>query len=198
MLSEAHRPLFARVFLGTLAAGAALSLSACGLPILPPAFQDAGEEPSPSPEPIEAEETESEEPEPLETEEPEGLGPEDQDVFILREGDCVNEWTANYDDTVSTVPKIDCAEPHDLEVYYEGTLDESGAYPGDTELMEMVDEGCYNAFEDFVGVAQEDSSLLVSTLFTTEEGWEQGDRSYLCLVRQETEQTTGTLQDSRL
>lgn len=196
MLSEARRPLFARVSLGALAAGAALSLSACGLPILPPAFQEAGEEPSSSPEPIEVEETESEEPEPLETEAPEGLGPEDQDVFILREGDCINEWTAAYDDTVSTVPKIDCAEPHDLEVYYEGTLDEAGAYPGDTEVMDMVDEACDDAFEGFVGVAQEDSSLVVSTLFATQEGWGQGDRGYLCLVGHETEQTTGTLEDS--
>ncbi|WP_017605783.1 septum formation family protein [Nocardiopsis alkaliphila] len=196
MLSQARRSLFARVSLGTLAAGAALSLSACGLPILPPAFQDAGEEPSSSPEPIEVEETESEEPVPLETEEPEGLGPEDQDVLVLREGDCINEWTADEDDMVSTVPKIDCAEPHDLEVYYEGVLEESGAYPGEAEVMDMVDEGCDEAFEDFVGVAQEDSSLVVSTLFATEEGWAQGDRGYLCLVGQATEQTTGTLEDS--
>jgi hypothetical protein len=200
MLSEARHPLLGRIALATVAAGAALSLSACGLPLLPPAFTGGTEDPgaAPEPEPAETEEpVETEEPEPFEIEEP--VEPEDQDVMILAVGDCLNEWTANLDDTVSSVPIVDCDDPHDFEVYHEGVLDESGEYPGEDDLLEMVDEGCIDAFEDFVGSPYLTSDLYQTSLWPTEDGWEQGSRDYLCLVgHMDGSQSTGTLEDSQL
>ena len=196
MVSEARRYLPGRAALAALAVGAVLSLSACGLPFLPPALQ--GAEPEPSPTPVESEESVEEETEPVATEEPEPLGAQDEDVFILRIGDCINEWSADSEENVSSVPKIDCAEPHDLEVYYEGILDESGPYPGRDALGEMVNEGCVDAFEDFVGLDHMESALDFSSLMPTEESWDAGDREYLCLVGQYGEQTSGTLEDSRI
>lgn len=200
MLSEARHPLLGRIALATVAGGAALSLSACGLPLLPPAFTDSTEDPGPAAEPTETEEpVETEEPEPFETEEPVEVEPEEQDVMILAVGDCLNEWTTDYDDTVSSVPIVDCDEPHDFEVYYEGVVDESGDYPGEDELSDMVDEGCVDAFEDFVGSPYATSALYQTSLWPTEEGWEQGSRDYLCLVgHMDGSQSTGTLEDSRL
>lgn len=201
MLSQARHPLLGRIAAGTLAAGAALSLSACGLPLLPPAFSGDTDAPSPAadPEPTEtAEPFETEEPDPIETE-PEGFGdPDEQDVNVLIVGDCLNEMEVSADDTVDTVPIVDCADPHDLEVYYGGTLDEDGPYPGDEDASEMVNEGCVDAFEDFVGIPYEDSILLFQTLYPGEDSWEAGNRDYLCLVGDEFEQTTGTLEDSNL
>lgn len=191
MLSEVRRPLLGRVALGALVTGATLSLSACGLPLLPPAFQDTAE-PSPSPERIE--ETGSEEPEPFESEAPEGLGPEDQDAFVLRAGDCINEWTADSDGTVSTVPKIDCEEPHDLEVYYENTLNASGDHPGEEAVSEMVHDECAEAFEPFVGSPLAESALDISSLYPTADSWAVADFGYLCLVGQVDSQTSGTLE----
>lgn len=196
MLSEARHPLLGRIALATMAAGAALSLSACGLPLLPPAFTGGSEEPTTAPEPEPAETEEPEEPEPFETEEP--LGAEDQDVDALAVGDCLNEMEVGDDDSVSTVPIVDCSEPHDLEVYHGGSLDFDLDYPGRDEVIELVDEGCYDAFETFVGVPLEESGLNLQTLFPMEEGWEMGDRGYLCLVGQFDEQTTGTLAGSSL
>lgn len=196
MVSEARQYLPGRAALAALAVGAVLTLSACGLPFLPPALQ--GAEPEPSPTPVESEEPVEEETEPVATEEPEELGAQDEDVFILRTGDCINEWSADSDESVSSVPKIDCAEPHDLEVYYEGTLDESGPYPAGEALGEMVNEGCVDAFEDFVGLDYMESALDFSSLMPTEDGWEAGDREYLCLVGQYGEQTSGTLEDSQI
>lgn len=199
MLSEARHPLLGRIALATVATGAALSLSACGLPLLPPALSGGGDEPTTvaEPEPTEAEEeTEEPEPEPTETEEP--LEAEDQDVNVLVVGDCLNEMEVDYDDSVSTVPIVDCSEPHDLEVYHGGSLDGGLDFPGRDEVIELVDEGCYEAFETFVGIPIEDSSLSFQTLFPMEESWELGDREYLCLVGQFDEQTTGTLADSNM
>ena len=199
MLSEARHPLLGRIALATAATGAALSLSACGLPLLPPAFTGGSEEPSTvaEPEPTETEEeTEELELEPTETEEP--LEAEDQDVNVLVVGDCLNEMEVDDDDSVSTVPIVDCSEPHNLEVYHGGSLDVGLDFPGRDEVIELVDEGCYEAFETFVGVPIEESSLSFQTLFPMEESWALGDREYLCLIGQVDGQTTGTLADSNM
>ena len=187
MLSEARHPLLGRIALATVATGAALSLSACGLPLLPPAFSGglddptAESEPEPESEPTEAEETEesTEEPEPFEAPTEQPLGPEDQDVNVLVVGDCLNEMEVSHDDSVSTVPIVDCSEPHDLEVYYGNSLDRDLEYPGREEVVELVDEGCYEAFETFVGIPAEQSALVTQTLFPLEEGWDLGERDYL-------------------
>ncbi|MGW5877714.1 septum formation family protein [Nocardiopsis terrae] len=200
MLSEARHPLPGRIALTAAATGAALSLSACGLPLLPPAFSGDGVEPSPvaEPEPTETgEPTRAPEPEPTETPEP-TVDPEDQDVNVLVVGDCLNEMEVGYDDSVSTVPIIDCSEPHDLEVYHGGSLDSGLDYPGEDEVVALVDEGCHEAFAAFVGIPVEESALNLQTLFPMEEGWAAGDREYLCLVGQFDERTTGSLEGSGL
>ncbi len=197
MLSEARHPLLGRIALATVAAGAALSLSACGLPLLPPALSGGGEEPVPTAEATESEgPLETEELEPIEVETEEPLGPEDQDVAVLVVGDCLNEMEVGADDSVSTVPIVDCSEPHDLEVYHGDLLDSDLDYPGREGVVELVDEGCHAAFETFVGIPVAESVLDLQTLFPLEEGWEMGDREYLCLVGQTDGQTTGTLEDS--
>lgn len=198
MLSETRRALPGRIALGTLAAGAALSLTACGpLPLLPPALSGDSAEESPSPEPSETEEPE---PERTETEEPEPepVGPEDTDVFALRIGDCLNEMDHNTDETISEVPMIDCEEPHDFEVYHVDDLDGDDTFPGEEEVAELAAEECQDAFEDFVGIDYESSSLDFTTLFPTQEGWENfNDREALCLVLDPAGQTSGTLENAR-
>ncbi|MBE3002198.1 septum formation family protein [Nocardiopsis sp. HNM0947] len=202
MLSESRRSLPGRIVLGTLAAGAALSLSACGqLPLLPPALSGDSADESPSPEPTEEESPETEEPteEPVETEEPpEQVDPEDTDVFTLRVGDCLNEMESNPDETVSEVPKVDCEEPHDFEVYETTDLDGDSTFPGEEEVAGLADEACVDAFEGFVGVEWEESTLEYTTLFPTAEGWEDhNDREALCLVFDPAGQTEGTLDNAR-
>ncbi|PWV58220.1 septum formation family protein [Nocardiopsis sp. L17-MgMaSL7] len=195
MLSEARRPLLGRVALAALATGAALSLSGCGLPLLPPALTGGSDEPTESYDAEAAEEAEYDE----ETETEEPVGAEDQDVNALAVGDCLNEMEVEYDDSVSTAPIVDCSESHDLEVYHGGFLDSGLDYPGRDEVIEMVDENCYGAFQTFVGTAYEESVLDIQTLFPMEEGWELGDREYLCLIGQmDGSQTTGTLAQTNL
>ncbi|WP_150243230.1 septum formation family protein [Nocardiopsis quinghaiensis] len=200
MLSETRRPLIGRVAPGALAVGAALALTACGpLPLLPPAFTDAGE--TVSPEPVDTgtptEPVETEPVEPVETEPAEPVGPEDTDVFSFFVGDCVNEITAEGE--FSEAPKIDCSEPHDQEVYHSEDLRESGAYPGLDQVSAMADDVCHAAFEGFVGTAPEGSGLGFTPWFPTEEGWTgYDDREVLCLVFDPAGQTTGTLAGSAL
>ncbi|MFE9242481.1 septum formation family protein [Nocardiopsis sp. NPDC006938] len=196
MLSEAHRPLLGRIALAALATGAALSLSGCGLPLLPPALTGGGDESTEAYEPEAAEETDYEE----ETEEADPpADAEDQDVNDLAVGDCLNEMETGYDEAVSSVPIVDCSEAHDLEVYWGGDFDSGLDYPGRDEVIDMVNENCLEFFQTFVGTAYEESVLDIQTLFPMEEGWEMGDREYLCLIGQmDGSQTTGTLAQSNL
>ncbi|GAB3742382.1 septum formation family protein [Nocardiopsis nanhaiensis] len=205
MLSEARHPLLGRIAMGTLAAGAALSLSACGLPLLPPALSGDTDDPSPvaepepEPEPTETEEpVETEEPEPVETEPDDLSGPEDTNVNLLTVGDCLHELEFDEDDTVATVPVVDCSEPHELEVYADGDLDADGDYPGFDEVADMVDEECVDMYEGFVGVPLEESVLAITTLFPSDETWDAGDRDFLCIVGDPTGPTTGSFEDSNI
>lgn len=199
MLSEAHRPLLGRMALVAVATGAALSLSGCGLPLLPPALTGGGDEPSEEYDPEAAEETEYDEESESAEDVDAPVGAEDQDINALAVGDCLNEMSTEVDDSVSSAPIIDCSEPHDLEVYHGGFLDSGLDYPGREELIEMVDEQCLGTFQTFVGTSYEESALVFQTLFPMEEGWEMGDREYLCLISQmDGSQTTGTLAQSNL
>lgn len=200
MLSETRRSSAGRIVLGTLAAGAALSLSACGqLPLLPPALSgDSAEEPA-TPEPTEEESAPEEATDdPIETEDtPEQVDPEDTDVFSLRVGDCLNEMDST-EDAVSEVPKIDCEEPHDFEVFHTSDLSGDDTFPGEEEVAGLADDACLDAFEGFVGVDWEESTLEYTTLFPTAEGWEDhDDREALCMVLDPAGQTEGTLENAR-
>ncbi|MBB6120706.1 septum formation family protein [Nocardiopsis algeriensis] len=186
MMSETRRTPHGRILLGSLAAaGALLSLSACGFPVLPPGL--GGELETTTPEPVETSAPETEV-----TDAP--AGPEDTDVFDVYLGDCMNEMETNWDDSVSSVPKVDCSEPHDFEVYHVEDIAESGDYPGEDRVSEMSAAICEPAFETFVGVSYLDSELYYTPLFPTSDGWDYGDREVLCLIHELDAQTTGTLE----
>ncbi|WP_160050317.1 MULTISPECIES: septum formation family protein [unclassified Nocardiopsis] len=195
MLSDPRRPLLGRLSLGTLTIGAALALTACGpLPLLPPAFQNGGDDAATvSPEP-----TDTGTPaEPVETGTTAPAGPEDTGVDAVYVGDCLNEMSTNADDSVSEVPKIECSEPHDYEIYHAGDLADSDTYPGEDSIAEMAGELCVGEFEAFVGLDYASSRLEVLPLYPTEEGWnELYDREVLCLLSDPAGQTTGSLAGS--
>jgi len=122
-----------------------------------------------------------------------------QDIFTIKVGDCINDSAAG--ESVTTVPTVDCAEPHDSEAYKSIVLDE-GDFPGDTEIQTQADDGCAAAFEDFIGVSYDESIVNLNYYYPTAETWETGDREILCLAR-DTDgdgneiQTTGSLEGAK-
>lgn len=112
-------------------------------------------------------------------------------VVSLQVGDCLN--ATQLDEVVSDVPFIPCDQEHDSEVFASTRL-EGDAYPGDDEIATTGDDFCYGQFEDFVGVAYEDSALDYVPMYPTEQGWQDaGDREVLCLVIDPDGGVTGTL-----
>ena len=108
----------------------------------------------------------------------EGEG-ESTDVFTIEVGDCLNDAEAG--ETVSDVPVVDCAEPHDSEAFKSIIMDD-GDFPGQAAIDTASEEGCVTAFAEFAGISYEESTLGVSWYFPTEDGWSNGDREILCLV----------------
>jgi hypothetical protein len=116
------------------------------------------------------------------------------DVFSISVGDCWDDQDVNATE-VSTVTSIDCAKPHDNEAYASVKLDD-GDYPGDEALLNSADQGCYDEFQAFMGIAYEDSQINYTYFYPTTESWDVGDREILCFVYEDQTKVTGTLAGS--
>ncbi|MDO7881433.1 septum formation family protein [Salinibacterium soli] len=114
----------------------------------------------------------------------------DTDVFTIKVGDCLNDGTATGE--VSTVPTIDCAEPHDSEAYASIMIPD-GDYPGEDAVLDQANTDCEAEFAGYVGIAYEESTLGYAYYYPTEESWASGDREILCLVYDPAGQVEGSL-----
>lgn len=122
------------------------------------------------------------------------LGLESVEDMQVAVGECISDSAVSQEDEteVGVLPTVDCAEPHDGEVYYvEDQTDE--AFPGD--LTSRANDICYEKYEAFMGVAYEESNYWISTIVPSVDTWGAGDRQIACLVvGDEGEQLTGSLQ----
>lgn len=108
-------------------------------------------------------------------------------------GDCFQEQS---DDRGETEFR-DCSEPHDYEVYSEFEVPDTvdGTYPGDERMYHVADEGCLEAFDDFVGVPWEESSYDFAWVAPDEATWtEYDDRLVQCLAIDPEGEHTGSLE----
>ena len=116
-------------------------------------------------------------------------------VFELKTGDCFNRPGS---DEVSDVKSVDCAKPHDYEIF--GGVDQPGdaeaAYPGASAIEEASNVECAALFEPFVGTAYDDSELYIYYLAPTAASWAEGDREILCALYLQDEQLTGSMEGS--
>lgn len=101
-----------------------------------------------------------------------------------REGECLIDAeveAAVSDEQLSEMPTVDCSEEHDSQVFRVFDLPD-GPFPSDDEYSAALEDECLPAFEDFVGVAYEDSELFIYDVGPLEEGWEMGDREVICVA----------------
>jgi hypothetical protein len=102
-----------------------------------------------------------------------------QHVFSLTVGDC--EAAAPAEGEVSETTVLDCAEPHQGEIYAASYLPE-GEFPGDAPIEAQAENDCSTEFELFVGAYVADSMYNFSWYYPTEESWVDGDREILCIA----------------
>lgn len=121
----------------------------------------------------------------------------------IERGECFADFSQFETDAtgtgeVTSVDRIDCAEPHALEAYYVGPAYESyDLYPGTDEIDDVAITSCRQRFELFVDFEWESSQLDFWWLTPTPAGWEQGDRELVCLVGDfDKEPVVGTLENA--
>ena len=101
-------------------------------------------------------------------------------VFSLEVGTCFDDQDSGGGE-VSDVPIVDCADPHDDEVYYLFDLP-SGDFPGSSSIDEQAGAGCLAAFEPYVAEPYNTSILDIGWLDPTPDSWDQGDREIVCIL----------------
>lgn len=108
------------------------------------------------------------------------IGGGQQSVFGVQVGDCWNDESEA--EQVSEVPVVPCSEPHDNEVIALFDLPD-GDFPGADEVEEAAVAGCLERFEDYVGIAYEESTLTLYEWWPSEGSWEHSnDREVVCSV----------------
>ena len=115
----------------------------------------------------------------------------EDDVFSLKAGDCMNDY--GDEEEVATVPTVDCAKPHDYEIYSVATID-GDEYPGATDVDTQADALCVGEFEGFVGLSFDESIYYYSYLSPSEESWASGDREVICTIAKYDEDTAEIIQ----
>ncbi|WP_167046328.1 MULTISPECIES: septum formation family protein [unclassified Salinibacterium] len=121
------------------------------------------------------------------------------DVFSIRVGDCTNDVEA---EEIAAIPTVPCSEPHDNEAYFAYEI-EAEEFPGDEALLAEAGDACVAEFEDFAGIAYDESMLGVGPLVPSESTWAEGDREVVCFIFALDEdfaptQSTGTLKGAAI
>lgn len=97
-------------------------------------------------------------------------------------GECVNLPDGTQ---ISEYETVDCDTPHDAEVYAlpQHPDGEDAAFPGQVALEEFADDRCKQDFEEYVGVAYEESVIYSTALTPSQESWDDAtDREIVCLL----------------
>jgi hypothetical protein len=110
--------------------------------------------------------------------------PEYQASYQLAVGDCFDPVADMDDQTLLAALMRDCNEPHLMQVFGIGTMnDPIGApYPPTDEVDQLTASICEPAFEDFVGVPYQDSRLSATYYSPSEDSWQFGDRAVMCVI----------------
>lgn len=105
-------------------------------------------------------------------------------VFSLAVGTCFDDVDAFYEEEgeVASVPVVDCAKPHDNEVYYLFDI-QGDEFPGAAQVEQHAIKGCHGAFRDYVGRDYETSRFALTYMTPIKQSWEQqNDREVICFL----------------
>lgn len=119
----------------------------------------------------------------------------------LAVGDCFDDWAGLELDVVQeveSVPIVNCADPHDNEMYHVELLPD-GVFPGDSAIEQMAVDTCLENFDAFVGTPYAESRLDFGFLISTEEMWDAGERRISCFVWEiDFNKLTGTMRNAQI
>jgi hypothetical protein len=85
---------------------------------------------------------------------------------------------------LSSARVVDCASPHQQEVYavVAQTTDPAAAYPGDDMLAAFAEDNCLAAFSGYTGLDYRTSHYDIANARPDEAAWERGERRVICAL----------------
>ena len=102
-------------------------------------------------------------------------------TLSLEVGTCLNDVDQPLAQDLTEIPAVDCAFPHQSEVFAEILLDD-GDFPGVDRLVEQAVNQCEAEFGRFIGIDYRQSQLSYHFYYPTARTWSEGDRSLFCVV----------------
>lgn len=101
------------------------------------------------------------------------------DIFSLKVGDCKME---DPDGEISDTDVVPCTEAHDEEVYFEFELT-GDEFPEGDAIDAEGEAQCLPAFEEYVGIDYDSSTLALFWITPTQATWDElNDRIVQCVL----------------
>lgn len=107
----------------------------------------------------------------------------------IKLGDCMNPPDA---ETVTDVPAVPCAQPHQGEVFALVDVPD-GPFPGNNEVGDLAD--CGGRLSAYSARAANDEHMQLTLITPSADTWKTGDRQVVCIVEPETGLTSGSVKD---
>ncbi len=110
-------------------------------------------------------------------------------------GDCLEKPG----DAFETAQRVDCAKPHDLEVFalVDDPAPKGAKYPGRDLMDREANVACPPQFQSYVGVPFDESQLGVTFFVPVKATWEANSRRLLCTVSAKTGKLTGSVKGTK-
>jgi len=102
-------------------------------------------------------------------------------------------------DAFETAQRVDCAKPHDLEVFalVDDPAPRGAKYPGRDLMDREANVACPPQFQSYVGVPFDESQLGVTFFVPVKATWEANSRRLLCTVSAKTGKLTGSVKGTK-
>ena len=121
----------------------------------------------------------------------------DVSVFDLQAGDCIVP-PSDVQAELETVRVVPCSDAHTQEAFAVEPYTKGDAYPGDQALTTFADGACLGDYQDYVGVAYQDSKLFYTYLLPSARSWNEGkDNKIVCIITTTGEQLTASVKGSK-
>jgi hypothetical protein len=104
-----------------------------------------------------------------------------QSAGDLAVGQCFDRPAAS--DSVTTVEKHECTEPHDAEVFLVAEYPGGDSSTTSAQINAYIDTACEEPFRIYVGVSINDTEdFNYGWFYPGDDGWNSGDRTFTCYV----------------
>lgn len=113
----------------------------------------------------------------------------------LAVGMCLNDVSSPLGAELTEIPSVDCAEPHESEVFAAIPIS-TETYPGVDQLNDLAARECEVAFGEFIGLDYRVSSLSFHYYYPEFSQWAEGDTTVYCVVFDPEAPSVGSLLDA--